>query len=146
VIRTKYSKRVLPNEHSEELYRYIWGFINNKKCHLYRINGMPDHIHILTSLHPTLSMSAFMKDLKVSTSIWLKKSGKFPDFEAWGEKYAAFSCSFSDKNTRIEYIKNQREHHKTVSFREEYRKLIEEAGIKIDERFFLDDDNSTHTG
>lgn len=138
VIRTKYSKQTLPNEHSEELYRYIWEIIKNKKCFLYRINGMPDHIHILKALHPTLSMSDFMKELKVSTNLWLKQSVKFPDFEAWGEKYAAFSCSFLDKDTVITYIKNQREHHKTENFKEEYRKLIEENGIEIDERFFLE--------
>ncbi|GHT17111.1 transposase [Bacteroidia bacterium] len=139
VIRTKCSQPTIPNEQSEELYRYIWGIIKNKKSFLYRINGMPDHIHILVGLHATLSLSDFMKELKTSTNFWMKSSGKFPDFEAWGEKYAAFTCFYQGKEAVIEYIKNQREHHKTVDFKDEYRSLIKENGITIDEKYFFDD-------
>jgi REP element-mobilizing transposase RayT len=100
---------------------------------------MPEHIHILASIHPTLSVSNFIRELKNSTNSWLKNSGNFPDFEAWGEKYAAFTCFYKDKDAAIDYIKNQREHHKKISFQDEYRKLIEENGIIIDEKYFLND-------
>lgn len=139
VIRTKYSRPVLPNEYSDELYRYIWGFIKNKKSFLYRINGMPDHLHILVGLHPTLSLSDFVKELKTSTNKWLKSNDRFPDFEAWGEKYAAFTCFYPDKEIVIEYIKNQREHHRKEDFKTEYRRLIRENGIEIDEKYFLNE-------
>src|SRR5699024_7774035 len=125
IIRTKYSKQVFPEKHAEELYRYIWGFIKNKKSFLYRINGTPNHIHILVSLHATLALSDFVKTLKTSTNSWLKtKNQKFPDFQSWGKRYAAFSIRYEDKDTVINYIKNQREHHKHESFQEEYRRLI----------------------
>ena len=139
VFRTKYSKPTLPNEYSEELYRYISGFISNKKSYLYRINGMPDHIHILVGLHSTLSLADFVKVLKTSTNLWMKENGNFPDFESWGEKYGAFTCFYKGKESIIEYIKNQREHHKDESFTDEYRRLIEESGIEIDEQYFLTD-------
>jgi putative transposase len=139
VIRTKYSKPVIPNEHSEELYRYIAGYIKNKKSFLYRINGMPDHIHILVAVHPTLALSDFVKELKTSTNKWLKNNTNFPDFEAWGQRYAAFTSFYRDKEIIITYIKNQREHHKKEDFKKEYRRLITENGIVIDETYFLND-------
>jgi len=139
VIRTKYSRPTIPNEHSEELYRYISGFIKNKKSYLYRINGMPEHIHILVGLHSTWSLADFVKVLKTSTNSWMKANDKFPDFEAWGEKYGAFTCFYRGKESVIEYIKNQRKHHKDESFTDEYRRLIEENDIEIDERYFLTD-------
>ncbi|KMQ68655.1 transposase [Chryseobacterium koreense] len=139
IIRTKHSKKVLPNEHSEELYRYITGYIKNKKSFLYRINGMPDHIHILVGIHSTISLADFVKELKTSANPWIKSSGKFPQFTSWGAKYGAFTIRYQEKDSLIEYIKNQREHHKTESFEEEYRRLIEENGIVIDEQYFLRD-------
>jgi putative transposase len=139
VIRTKYSENVLPNEHAEELYRYMWGYIKNKKSFLYRMNGMPDHIHILVGIHSTIALSDFVKELKTASNSWLKSNDKFPDFKSWGEKYAAFTIRYQEKDTVIEYIKNQREHHKTETFRDEYRRLILENGIEIDEQYFLTD-------
>lgn len=111
----------------------------NKKSFLYRINGMPDHIHILVGIHATIALSDFVKELKTSTNPWIKNSGKFPDFKSWGKKYAAFTIRYQEKDTVIEYIKNQREHHKTESFKDEYRRLIIENGIEIDEKYFLTD-------
>ena len=139
VIRTKYSKPTIPNEHSDELYRYIWGFIKNKNSYLYRINGMPEHIHILVGLHSTWSLADFVKVLKTSTNAWLKANGNFPEFESWSERYGAFTCFFQGKESVIEYIKNQREHHKDENFVDEYRRLIEESGVEIEEQYFLKD-------
>ena len=139
IIRTKYSEPTIPNEHSEELYKYIWGFVKNKKSFLYRINGMPDHIHLLVSIHPSFSLADFVKELKTSTNRWLKENDKFPDFKSWGEKYAAFTLRLQDKDIVIEYIKNQREHHNEEEFVCEYRRLIEENGIDIEEKYFLTD-------
>ncbi len=140
VIRTKYSENVLTEEHSEELYRYIWGYVKNKKSFLYRINGMPDHIHILVGIHSTISLSDFVKELKTSSNSWLKDNrDKFPDFKSWGEKYAAFTLRYQEKDIVINYIKKQREHHKKETFQDEYRRLIVESGIDIDEQYFLTD-------
>ena len=140
VIRTKYSENVLSNEHSEELYRYIWGYIKNKKSFLYRINGMPDHIHILVGIHATIALVDFIKELKTSTNAWMKSNkDKFPEFKSWGKKYAAFTIRYQEKDIVINYIKNQQEHHKKETFKDEYRRLIAENGIDIDEQYFLTD-------
>jgi len=134
VIRTKASQPVLSLEHSDELYRYIWGIIKNKNSVLYRINGMEDHVHILLSLHPTIAISDFMREMKAETSKMLKRTAGFEQFTAWSEGYAAFSYSLKDKDTIINYIKNQREHHKTVSFRDEYVDFLDKMKLKLDER------------
>ncbi|MDR1485400.1 MAG: IS200/IS605 family transposase [Planctomycetaceae bacterium] len=134
VIRTKASQPVIQLEHSEELYRYIWGMIKNKNSMLYRINGMEDHIHILVSLHPTIALSDFMREMKAETSKMLKRTTGFENFTAWSEGYAALTYGLKDKEMIINYIKNQREHHKTVSFKEEYMEFIREMGFVLDER------------
>jgi len=134
VVRTKSSEPTLSLEHSDDLYRYIWGVIKAKDCVLYRINGMEDHIHILFSLHPTIALSDFMRDMKAETSKMLKRTAGFEKFTAWSEGYAALSYSLKDKEVIIRYIKSQREHHKTVSFREEYTTFLKEMGMTLDER------------
>lgn len=139
VIRTKYSRKTIPLQHSESLYKYISGYIKNKKSVLYQINGIENHIHILASLHPSISLSDFVRDLKTSSNLWMGTTPDYPDFTNWGGKYAAFSVSFKDKDKLIKYIQNQREHHLTKKFEEEYRKLINESGIIIDEKYFLTD-------
>jgi REP element-mobilizing transposase RayT len=115
----------------------MWGVIKNKKSHLYRINGVEDHVHILSSLHPTVTLADFIKDIKVSSSKWIKEDGVFPGFTGWQDGYGAFTHSWPEKGALIEYVKDQKNHHATVSFRDEYRRLLEEAGIKFDERFLL---------
>jgi len=137
VFRTKDSQKTLNLENSEELYKYIWGIIKGKNGVLYRINGMEDHIHILSDLHPSITLADYLRDMKTASSIWLKESGKFPQFNGWADGYAAFTYSYSDKETVINYIKNQREHHKTITFEEELRKLLTEHGVEINENFFF---------
>ncbi len=137
VFGTKNREAVIEEIHEEELYKYIWGIINNHKCHLYRINSMPDHVHIFTDVHPSVSLSDFVKDIKVASSIWMKESKKFPHFTGWQEGYGAFTYSIREKDMIINYIKNQKEHHKKESFFDEYKRLLIESGIEFDEKYLL---------
>jgi REP element-mobilizing transposase RayT len=134
IIRTKASLPTLSLAYSDELYRYIWGIIKNKNSVLYRINGMEDHVHILLSLHPTIALSDFIREMKVETSKMLKRTVGFEKFTAWSEGYAALSYSLKDKEVIINYVKNQQEHHKTVSFRDEYVAFLKEMNLQLDER------------
>ena len=139
VFRTKYGRNTIPEQHEKELYAYIMGIVSNKKSKLYRIGGIENHIHLLVDIHPTFALSDFMKELKEYSSKWLSKNLNFPDFEGWSVSFAGFTYNLNDKQTIIDYIKNQREHHKTVNFEEEYRHFLVENGIDIDERYFLKD-------
>ncbi|WP_029293898.1 IS200/IS605 family transposase [Chryseobacterium hispalense] len=135
VFSTKYRKPVLSIEHEDELYKYIWGIVKNKNCKLYIINGMPDHIHLFTDLHPSVSLSSFVKDIKVSSNLWIKQSGLFPEFEEWQSGYGAFTYSEREKDIIVNYIKNQKEHHKTESFEDEYKNLLKSHGVEFDEKY-----------
>ncbi len=136
IFRTKNSRKTINQEHAKELYAYIMGFIKNKDCFLYRINGMEDHLHILCDLYPKIALADYMRDLKTSSSVWLKQTGKFSAFEGWADGYAALTYSWEDKGLIINYIKNQQEHHKKESFEDELKRLLREHGIDVDERFF----------
>jgi putative transposase len=136
VFRTENSLPTLKPDRIDELYSYITGILRNKKCHLYRINGVENHIHMLTDIHPSLASADLVRDIKASSSLWLRKNRLFPSFAGWSEGYGSFTCSFKDLDRLIEYIKNQQEHHKKITFEEEYRIILEEAGIVPDERYF----------
>ena len=136
VFRTYNSQPTINQKHADHLYTYLTGIIKNKNSHLYQINGVENHIHILTDVHPSVALADFVKDIKVSTSIWMKNSGHFPSFRGWAEGYGSFTCSFVDMGRLIDYIKIQKEHHRKKTFEEEYRMLLMEFGVKIDERYF----------
>jgi putative transposase len=87
-------------------------------------------------MNPSIAPTEFVKDIKVSTSIRMKRSKLFPSFNSWAVGYGSFICSYMDKDRLIEYIKNQKEYHKKISFEDEYRKLLFEYGITPDEKYF----------
>ena len=136
VFRTKNSTPSIDQDNTEQLYSYISGIIRNKNSHLYRVSGTENHLHILTDLHPSIALANFMRELKTSTSIWMKEKGLFPLFDGWAEGYGSFTCSYFDLGDLVDYIRNQREHHAKMSFEEVYRSLILRSGIKIDEKYF----------
>jgi REP element-mobilizing transposase RayT len=136
VFRTKESLPTISQEHVSQLYAYITGIIKHKNSHLYRINGVENHLHILTDLHPSIALADFMRKIKVSSSLWMKSGDLFLSFNGWAEGYGSFTCSYMDIVRLIEYIKNQQEHHRKKTFEEEYRILLMESGVKPDERFF----------
>jgi REP element-mobilizing transposase RayT len=137
VFGTKYREPTIDEEKSEELYRYVSGIVKNKNCKLYRINGVEDHIHICSDLHPSISLADYVKDIKVATSIWMKENGRFPEFVGWQDGYGAFTSSIKEKDRIIEYIKNQKQHHKKEIFYDEYKRLLIENAIEFDERYLL---------
>ena len=137
VFSTKHRKPTITEAHCTELYKYTWGIIQNKKCKLHRINGVEDHIHILTHLPSNLALSVLVRDVKTATSAWIKGSEIFPGFTGWQDGYGGFTCSYKEKDGLIGYIKNQEEHHKIVSFEDEYRALLVENGIDFNEKYLF---------
>ncbi len=137
IFRTKYSANTISEKHEQELYAYLFGIAKNNKAFVYKIGGVPNHIHMLLDIHPSTSLAVFMRDLKRSSSDWLTNNANFPNFEGWGESYGAFSYSIKERDSISNYITNQKEHHKTITFEEEYRAFLKENEIEIDERYFL---------
>ncbi|MES2139789.1 MAG: IS200/IS605 family transposase [Bacteroidota bacterium] len=137
VFSTKNRERTLADDHREDLFKYIWGILKNKNCHLYRIGGVSDHIHIVTHLHPSISLASLVKDIKVASSEHIKTMHLFKNFNGWQDGYGAFTYSFKDKDKLINYVKNQEQHHKKRTFKEEFIELLNEHGIEFDEKYLL---------
>lgn len=108
--------------------------MKQRGCYLYRVNGMPDHIHILADLHPTVSPSNLVGEIKSKTSQWIKKSDKFPLFEGWGAEYFCESLSTERKHEVINYIIGQQAHHGMESYETEMKNLYMKNGLAWDSR------------
>jgi REP element-mobilizing transposase RayT len=137
VYSTKNREQTLSHGNRTRLYEYIWGILKNKKCHPYRINGIEDHIHIATHIHASIPLADLVKDIKLASSSMIKESSLFGHFQGWQDGYAGFTCSYRDNDKLIEYIKNQEEHHKIISFKEELMELLKEHGIEFEEKYLL---------
>ena len=122
----------------DELYKYITGIITNKVQKLIRINGMPDHVHILIGLKPSMALSDLVRDTKTHSSIFINHKrwvrGKF----TWQEGYGAFSYGHSQLNRVIAYIDNQEKNHKNITFKEEYLKLLKRFNIEFKDEYLFE--------
>ena len=137
VFCTKNREKTLTKPNREELFRYVWGVLKNKNCHLYRIGGIDDHIHIVTHLHPSIALATLIKDIKLASSDYIKTNNLFPHFDGWQVGYGAFTYSFKDNDHLIEYVKNQEEHHESKTFKDELIELLKEHGVEFDEKYLL---------
>ena len=127
----------IPESHCTELYKYISGIVKNKNCKLFCINGVEDHIHIFSDLHPTICLADYVKDIKVASSLWMKSNSHFPKFKSWQEGYGAFTYSIREKDRIINYIENQKELHRKETFYDEFKSLLTENRVEFDEKHFL---------
>lgn len=135
VFSTKNRERTLVGEDRKKLFQYIWGILKSNQCHLLQINGVEDHLHILTHLHPSVALADLMKDIKIASSKFIKENNLFPGFTGWQVGYGAFTYSIDRKDILMTYIKNQEEHHRKKTFREEYIELLREHGVAYDEKY-----------
>jgi REP element-mobilizing transposase RayT len=119
------------------LHKYITGIITNKGHKMICINGTEDHIHILISLNPEYSISSLVQEVKRSSSIWINDNkfclGRFE----WQSGFGAFSYSKSQLKNVIVYIGNQKEHHKKVSFLDEYKTFLNNLDVEYDPRYIF---------
>lgn len=134
VFSTKYRRPTLAPAGRTDFLTYCCGIIRGMKGHTYRINCVEDHLHILVGLPATLEVSLFVKRFKLSSGNWLRAQPAFPDFDHWQDQYGAFSESWGAKDRLIEYIKDQEDHHRQESFLDEFKRLIQEAGLEWDPR------------
>lgn len=115
--------------HLPRVFRYIGGTIRAMGGNAYTIGGMPDHVHILTSLPVTISLADFVRNIKANTSRWIKGLDTHYNGFSWQEGYAAFSVSESMKETVLAYVDNQAAHHQKHSSHEELELFMKKHGI-----------------
>jgi len=134
VFGTKNRRPLLTPVILPRLIEYMGGTIRKLNGKSIEINGPADHIHILTSLPPTIAVCDVLREIKSVSSGWIHR--EFADSRdfAWQVKYSAFVVSPSVLPAAIRYVQNQQEHHRKVSFRDELVWLLEQHGIEFDER------------
>lgn len=120
----------IPQECKRDLYAYIFGILKNKKCYVYRINGMADHVHLLIDLNPTIALADLVRDIKRSSSLWINANEHFPHNANWGKGYYAMSLGMDGLEACIDYIKNQEIHHSNMAFMEEAENLAIRNGLE----------------
>jgi REP element-mobilizing transposase RayT len=121
-----------------ELYAYVATVLQNMDCPPILINGVEDHVHILTNLSRKLAIAEVVEKVKTSTSAWIKRKGaSYHDFY-WQAGYGVFSVSESKVDDVRAYVANQEEHHRRQSFQDEYRALCRKHSLEVDERYVWD--------
>lgn len=137
ILATKNHTPTLHAKGRKDLYQCFWDIHKAQQCNLYRISAVDDHLHLVVSYPVTVSLPGLMRELKTGSVKWMKTSEHFADFPGWHEGFAAFSVSPAEKDSVVEYVKNQDNLHKHESYMDEYRRLLTAAGIPFDDRFLV---------
>jgi putative transposase len=132
VFSTQYRQDFIDPELREDLYPFISGIIRNERCSLLGIGGMPDHVHLLVRVRPTLTVADLLRSVKANSSRWVHERSETPRRFGWQEGYAAFSVSESVAGEVCRYIQSQEGHHRRRSFEEEWVGLLIRHGIEFD--------------
>ena len=138
VFSTKSREAFITPAIETELYPYMATVFHELNSPSLAIDGTTDHVHILFSLARVVTIAEIVEEVKTSTSKWIKTKGcEFRGFH-WQRGYGAFSIGQSNVATLKRYIRSQKEHHRHVTFQDEYRKFLKAYGIEYDERFVWD--------
>lgn len=138
VFSTKYRQPIITEEIRERLYGYIGGTIRNIKGGLLEIGGIEDHLHLLANLSPAKSISDSIRGIKANASKWANELPEIEDRFEWQKGYGAFTVSHSQIDSVRHYLQNQREHHGTMSFEEEYIKILHRHEIEFEREYLFE--------
>ena len=122
----------------QDVWAYLGGILRKNKLKPLKIGGIEDHVHMLLGAPPTIAPAKIAQLVKGGSSAWIHE--KFPELVdfAWQDGYGAFTVSKSAVPDVSDYIEHQREHHRTRTYQEEFRALLERHGIEYDERYLWD--------
>lgn len=134
---TKHREPVMAPNIRPRLHAYLAGVLDNLGSPSLQVGGAADHVHALFGLHRTASQAEVVEQVKTASSRWMKSDGGVSAF-AWQSGYGAFSIGQSQADAVIRYIQHQEEHHRKVTFQEEFRRLLARYKIAFDERYVWD--------
>ncbi len=135
IFSTKNREKIIADELQERLWPYMGGIARENNMKALAIGGVEDHVHLLISLPPMLSVSKAIQLIIGGSSKWVHDTfAKHKNFK-WQEGYGAFSVSISQVDDTVAYINRQREHHKIKTFQEEYIAFLKKHEIDYDERY-----------
>jgi len=116
--------KIILEKHRDRIEKYITGIINNNGCHLYRIYANPEHVHFLVSLDPKIDSEGLATIIADSSERFINENKLSPRYFNWQQSCSAFSVSKGDVDKVCKYIMNQKEHHKTVDYVQEYETFL----------------------
>jgi REP element-mobilizing transposase RayT len=137
IAAVKFRKAIIDLSWKERLHQYITGIVRNNGHKMLAINSMPDHLHFFMGMRPDKSISDIMRMVKGDSSEWINKQKFIPEIFRWQDGYGAFSYSRSQIKTVGSYIENQEEHHRKITFLEEYRMFLKQFEVEYDERYIF---------
>ena len=132
VFSTKERRSLIPADRVIELYAYLGGIARGEGFPLVAAGGTDNHIHLLFCLPASYTLAHAVQKLKGSSSRWMGHGF------SWQEGYGAFSLGISQVERTVSYIQSQKEHHKKLTFQEEFRQILKKHGIEYDERYVWD--------
>ena len=138
IFSTKSRHPFIDEDIEHELYAYITSICLAHKSYVHKIGGVTDHVHLFVTLSRTLSISNLLEEMKKNSSKWIKTKGQRYDNFSWQKGFGVFSVSASQHNAVVTYITNQKMHHKTQTYQDEYRKFLQLNKIPYDERYVWD--------
>jgi putative transposase len=133
VFSTKNREPLIAGGHEQDLWAYMGGIARSNRMKPICIGGIEDHVHVLIALPSDLDIAKAMQLIKGGSSKWFHEKHA-PAFQ-WQQGFGAFSVSASLVSKTIAYIKNQRQHHRKMDFKQEYLLLLEKHGVDYDERY-----------
>jgi len=122
----------------DELHGYIGGILTNLDCQPIIVGGVEDHVRLLSTLSRTCQAAEMVKEVKRGSSLWIKTKDPGLKQFSWQSGYGIFSIGFSQLAAVRSYIARQEEHHRQVSFQDEFRLLLSKYNIDFDERYVWD--------
>ena len=138
VFSTKQRREMIGPRVLKDLHAYLAGTCRALGSPAFRVGGTSNHVHIACSLSRTMTVSQLLEKMKSSSSAWMKSNkGGCPDF-AWQSGYGAFSAGASQIEALVQYIDNQHDHHRAVSFEQEVLDLLHRYAVPYDERYLWD--------
>jgi len=138
VFAVKYRESILTKNIQPRVFEYVSGIVSAMKHKSLIVNGFNDHIHIFLGLHPSISVSDTVHDIKRGSSIFINENKLVPGRFSWQDGYGGFTYSRNQIGDVYEYIKNQEGHHSKIPFLEEYTSMLEKHEIDYDPRFLFD--------
>ena len=138
VFSTKGRTEWITEDIRSDLYPYVGGIIREMRGRALAIGGMKEHMHLLTRVAHSSSVSEVVRVVKSNSSGWIHKTWRSHAAFAWQEGYGAFSVSASNVQRVTNYILNQEKHHGKRSFKEEFIEFLQENEVQYDERYLWD--------
>ena len=137
IFSTKHRQPQITGELQPRLFEYIGGILRSNSSALVAAGAISDHVHLLVSLGRTLAIADAVRLIKTNSSGWIHNELRFPDFQ-WQNGYGAFAVSYSNIDQVKSYLANQEQHHRAVTYQDEFREFLRRHNLEWDERYVWD--------